>query len=174
METLSEPHLSMFSKTKFQKFKYDSIFIIGSSVTESFFLDVGSNDYSKINEFTIEPNASNLRDSCSVSHRDKLYFYGGSNHSNTIFKFDCDQSERPIRIKFDFVGGVCASNNNYLFLCFPIENKRLCYKSTSPSPKEWWEWFTYVEFTYASHDSIGLSSGKTINLIIKLKIVHYN
>ena len=87
------------------------------------------------------------------------YFYGGSNHPNKIFKFGCDESEVLSRIKFNFVGGTCASNNKHILLCFSDENKRLCYKSKSPLPKQWWQWFTFVDFSYATHDSIALSSG---------------
>ena len=124
-------------------------------------MDVSSNDYEQTNRFTIKPdNADITKDSCSVSHKDKLYFYGGSNHPRKIFKFDCDDSEVRTSIKFDFVGGTCASNDNYILLCFPIENNRLCYKSKSPLPKQWWQWFTYLKLSYTSHDSIALSSGK--------------
>ena len=125
-------------------------------------MDVSSNDYEQTNRFTIKPdNADITKDSCSVSHKDKLYFYGGSNHPNKVFKFDCDDSEIATKtIKFNFVGGMCASNNNYLLLCFPNENNRLCYKSITPLPDKWWQLYTYVELSYATHNSIALSSGK--------------
>ena len=121
---------------------------------------VSSNDYDQADSFTIKPNDANItRDSCSVSHKDKLYFYGGANHPDKIFKFDCDNSEVRTSIKFNFIGGTCASNNKYILLCFPNDNRRLCYKSKSPLPKQWWQWFTFVDFSYAIHDSIALSSG---------------
>ena len=155
-EVVHSPESSFYSETP----DYEAIFIVESNTTNSFFLDVSRNEYAQVNTFTIQPNdASITKDSCSVSHKDTLYFYGGSNHSNKIFKFDCDQSEPHARIKFDFVGGTCASNNNYILLCFPSENDRLCYKSKSPLPTQWWQWFTYVDFSYATHDSIALSSG---------------
>ena len=123
-------------------------------------MSVSSNDYDQADSFTIKPNDANItKDSCSVSHKDKLYFYGGANHPDKLFKFDCDNSEVRTKIKFNFIGGTCASNNNYILLCFPNENHRLCYKSKSPLPKQWWQWFTFVDFSYATHDSIALSSG---------------
>ena len=126
-------------------------------------MSLNSNDYARADSFKIKPNdAAITKDSCSVSHKDKLYFYGGSNHPNKVFKFGCDKSEILPRIKFNFVSGLCASNNNYILLCFPVENKRLCYKSKSPLPKHWWQWFTYVKFSYATHDAIALSSGKIL------------
>ena len=162
-EVLSKKFLRTLSETDFQKSKYDAIYIIESNTTNSYFLNIIQNDYDKINELTIKPkDAKSLRDSCYVSHRDRLYLYGGSNHSNIIFNFDCDNSEINTRIKFNFVGGTCASNDNYILMCFPAENRRLCYKSNSPVPKKWWQWFTYVELAYASHDSIALSSSNTI------------
>ena len=135
-------------------------------------MDVISNDYDQADRSIIKPNGANItKDSCSVSHKDKLYFFGGSNHPNKVFKFDCVESETRSRfIKFNFVAGTCASNDNYIFLCFPAENKRLCYKSKSPLPKYWWQWFTYVEFSYATHDSIGLTSGKVLFLSQKSKL----
>ena len=129
-------------------------------------MSVSSNDYDQADRFTIKPDDADITDdSCSVSHKDKLYFYGGSNHPDKIFKFDCDDSEVRARIKFNFVGGTCASNDNYILLCFPNENNRLCYKSKSPLPKQWWQWFTYVEFSYTTHDSIALSSGNRLDTI---------
>ena len=123
-------------------------------------MSLSSNDYAQADRFKIKPNdAAITKDSCSVSYKDNLYFYGGSNHPNKIFKFGCDESEVPSRIKFNFVGGTCASNNKHILLCFSDESKRLCYKSKSPLPKQWWQWFTYVDFSYATHDSIALSSG---------------
>ena len=144
-----------------KKSKYDAIYIVESNTSNSFFLDISSNDYEQTNKFTIKPDGADVtKDSCSVSHKDKLYFYGGSNHSNKIFKFDCDESEMATKtIDFNFVGGTCASNNKQILLCFPNENNRLCYKSNTPLPKKWWQLFTYVEFSYATHDSIALSSG---------------
>ena len=144
-----------------QKPKYEAIYIVESNVTSSFFLNISANDYEQAEGFKITPNGAKItKDSCSVSHKDKLYFYGGSNNANKIFKFDCDDSKTRSWTKFDFVGGTCASNNNYILLCFPIDNKRLCYKSKSPLPKKWWQWFTYLEFSHATHDSIALTQGK--------------
>ena len=161
----------MESSYDFKKPNYKAIYFVESNTTKSFFLDVRSNEYDQTDKFRIKPNyAAVTKDSCSVSHRDKLYFYGGSNHPNKIFKFDCDDSKVRSRIKFDFVGGTCASNNNYLFLCFPAENKRLCYKSKSPLPNKWWQWFTFVKLSYAIHDSIALSLGKNK---LYLKIIHF-
>ena len=143
----------------FKKSNYDAIYIVQPN--ESLFLRLTSNDYDQADRFIIKPNDANItKDSCSVSHKDKLYFYGGSSHQNKVFNFDCDESEIQSRINFNFVGGTCASNNNYILLCFPKENNRLCYKSTSPLPKQWWQWFTYLKLSYTSHDSIALSSGK--------------
>ena len=152
------------SKSYFQKSRYDAIYIVESNISSSFFLDIASNDYGQLNKFAIKPDDAVIhRDSCSVSYKDKLYFYGGSNHSNIIIKFDCDETEIHSRTKFNFVAGTCASNNNYILLCFPAKNKRLCYKSKSPLPYKWWQWFTYVELSYATHDSIAVSSGnKTV------------
>ena len=149
------------SNFHFKKPNFAAIYIVESNTTNSFFLNISSNEYGQADRFAIKPNDAALtKDSCSVSHRDKLYFYGGSNHPNKIFKFDCDDSKVRSRIKFDFVGGTCASNNNYLLLCFPAENKRLCYKSKSALPNKWWQWFTFVRLSYANHDSIALSPGK--------------
>ena len=146
-----------------EKPNYEAIYIVESNTTNSFFLNVTSNDYAQVDRFTIKPHdAAITKDSCSISHKDKLYFYGGSNHPNRIFSFGCGGSELNSRIKFNFVGRTCASNNYHIVLCFPVENKRLCYKSNSPLPKQWWQWFTFVELSYASHDSIALSSGKTL------------
>ena len=159
------------SSFHFKKPNYEAIYIVEPNKTNSIFLNISSNDYGQADRFEIKPNdAAITKDSCSVSHRDKLYFYGGSNHPNKIFKFDCDDSKVRSRIKFDFVGGTCASNNNYLFLCFPAENKRLCYKSKSPLPNKWWQWFTFVKLSYAIHDSIALSLGKNK---LYLKIIHF-
>ena len=166
----SEAAISTLSKKSFsfQKPNYDAIYIAESNTTNSFFLSLSSNDYGQTNRFKIKPNDADItKDSCSVSHKDKLYFYGGLNHPNKIFKFDCDDSEVNARIKFNFVGGTCASNNNDILLCFPNENDRLCYKSKSPLPDKWWQWFTYVELSFATHDAIALSPGNTPNTILK-------
>ena len=145
----------------FQSPEYDAIYIVESNTSNSLLLNTIENYYEKLDQFTIKPNdATSLRDSCPVTYRDRLYFYGGTDHRNKIFEFGCDESELHARLKFDFVGGTCGSNNDYILLCFPIENSRLCYKSKSPLPDKWWQWFTYVEFSYATHDSISLSSGK--------------
>ena len=145
-----------------KKPNYEAIYIVESNTTNSYFLSFSSNDYAQTESFKIRPNdAAITKDSCSVSHKDKLYFYGGSNHPKRIFNFGCEGSEIHHRIKFNFIGGTCASNNNHIFLCFPNEKKRLCYKSKSPLPVQWWQWFTYVKLSYATHDSIAVSSGKT-------------
>ena len=107
---------------------------------------------------------------CSVVYKDKLYFYGGASDSRFISLFDCDRSEISKRdqLKFDFVGGTCASNNNLIMLCFPTENRRLCYKSNSEYSRAWWEWFTFLGLTYNSHDSFALSLG--LNLFISFEL----
>ena len=164
METSVLP-TSTLPETKFyfKKPNYEEIFIVESNTKNSFFLNVSSNDYDQADMFTIKPkDAAITKDSCSVSYKDKLYFYGGSNHPSKIFKFDCDESKLHSRVKFNFVGGTCASNNNYIVLCFPAENKRLCYKSKSPLPKKWWQWFTYLKLSYATHEAIALSSGNKL------------
>ena len=148
-----------------EKPNYKAIHIVESNTTNSFFLSLISNDYAQADRFKIKPDdATVTKDSCYVSHKDKLYLYGGSSHPNKILKFDCDDSKVHVRIKFNFVGGTCASNNHYILLCFPNESNRLCYKSNNPLPVYWWQWFTYVEFSYATHDSIGLTSGKELLL----------
>ena len=102
------------------------------------------------------------KESCYITHKDTFYFYGGSKVPKQISKFDCHQSKMSKNyLKFNFVDGTCSSNNKNILLCFPIENKRLCYKSNSPFPTKWWEWYTYVELSYATHDAISLSSGKS-------------
>ena len=147
----------------FKESSYDSIYIFEPNERKSLFLSVSSNNYEQADRIIIKSNDANItKDSCSVSHKDKLYFYGGSNHPSKIFKFDCDESKLHSRVKFNFIGGTCASNNNYIILCFPVENRRLCYKSKSPLPNKWWQWFTYLKLSYATHDSIALSSGKEI------------
>ena len=162
LSTSANLESSFYSK----KSNYKAIYIVESNTTNSFFLSLSLNEYAQADSFKIKPNkAAITKDSCSVSHKDKLYFYGGSNHPKKIFQFDCDESKLHARVKFNFVGGTCASNNNYIILCFPVENKRLCYKSKSPLPKKWWQWFTYLKLSYTTHDSIALSSGKEISPI---------
>ena len=147
----------------FQKTDYEAVCIVESNTTNPVFLSLSSYDYAQSDRFKIKPrDATITKDSCSVSHKDKLYFYGGSSHPNKILKLDCDDSKIRANIKFNFIGGTCASNNNFIFLCFPHENSRLCYKSNNPLPKHWWQWFTYVELSYATHDSIALSTGKIL------------
>ena len=138
-------------------------------------LDIKSNEYSQTGKFIIKSDKRtdkyNLQESCFVTHKDKTFFYGGSQNSRQISELECDRFEVHKRdLSFHFVGGTCASNNNYILLCFPIENKRLCYKSNNPTPREWWQWFTYVDLAYVSHDSIALSSGKRFDPTFKLKI----
>ena len=102
------------------------------------------------------------KDSCYITHKGSFYFYGGSIRPNQLSKFDCQKSRVPENsLKFNFTGGTCASNNKNILLCFPIENKRLCYKSNNPSPEKWWQWFSYVELSFATHDAISLSSGNS-------------
>ena len=151
----------------FQKPNYDVIWVVESNLSNSVFLDIASNEYRQTQSLIFEPNgAESYKDSCSVSHKDKLYFYGGSNYPNKVFKFECNESKTLTHsIKFNFVGGTCTSQNNNILLCFPIENNRLCYKSKNPLPEKWWQWFTYVELSYATHDSIALSSGKAPDTI---------
>ena len=130
-----------------------------------------SNDHGRSGKFIIEPesttNTYNLHETCYVSHKDELYFYGGLQNTRQISKLNCDQLVHKRNLNFEFVGGRCASNNNYILLCFPKDNKRLCYKSNSPAPTKWWEWFTYVDLAYASHDSFALSPGKRFVEIFK-------
>ena len=167
----TEPPIRTVSENSIHKAKYDKIYIVESNTSNSLLLDIISNDYVKIKRFFNNPSDADIhRDSCSVSHKGKLYFYGGSNHPNKISKFDCDDSETRTRIKFNFVGRTCESNNNYILLCFPVENNRLCYKTKSPLPKKWWQLFTYVELSYATHDSIALSSGSTSDRFLGLKL----
>ena len=141
-------------------------------------MNVNSNDYSQTGDFIINKNIAtsqyNLQESCFVTHKDTHYFYGGLQNSRRISELNCDQfAVHRQNLSFHFAGGKCASNDNYILLCFPKENKRLCYKSNSASPREWWEWFTYVDLAYASHDSIALSSGKRFDPIFTIKMDIY-
>ena len=147
------------------KGQYDTIQIINLKTSTRLSLNITSNDYSQTGKFIIKQEnvktAYSLYKSCYATHKDKLYFYGGSLNSRQVSELDCDRFKvHDRKLNFDLDDGICASNNNYIFLCFPVENKRLCYKSKSPLPNQWWEWFTYVELSYATHDSITLSSGK--------------
>ena len=78
----------------------------------------------------------------------------GVSDPNKIIKFDCSNSYKlmEIDLQFDFVDGVCGSNGFNIILCFPNGNSRLCYKSNTPAPKQWWEWFSYVPIPFNSHD----------------------
>ena len=155
MEKLKEDH------SNFQKTYHDAIQIVDLDTSSRLSLIFRSNDYCKMSNFTEGPDyAKTFKESCYVPFRDELYFYGGLPHSRRIFHFNSVQSEKlQLQLKFDFVGGSCARNNHFVLLCFPVENKRLCYKSNSPVPEKWWQWFTYVEFAYTSHGSISLSTG---------------
>ena len=106
-------------------------------------------------------NEPNMK-TCFITHRDAFYFFGGSKSPNRISKFDCHKSEiYENNLKFNFTDGTCISNNEIVLLCFPTENKRLCYKSSYPSPssKKWWQWFSYVKFSFTTHEAISISSG---------------
>ena len=161
-----------------------------------------------------KPEASFILDtSCSVIHRDEVFFYGakellfdikefkqeeiwidlsfetqddcnktfapssgdslfsestcevklrnGLSGPNKIVKFECSKGYQVMEndLQFDFVKGVCESNNHNIMLCFPSGNTRLCYKSKHPNNKQWWEWFTYAPLSYNSHDK-GFSFNK--------------
>ena len=98
------PSGSIFTESSlyFQKptSKYDAIYVVEPNTTNSFFLDISSNDYAQTDRFIIKPSDADItKDSCSVSHKGTLYFYGGSNHPNKIFKFSCDNSIMPSRLK---------------------------------------------------------------------------
>ena len=132
-------------------------------------LNVTSNDHGRLGKFIIKSEST----ACYVSHKDELFFYGGLENTRQISKLSCDQLVHKRTLNFDLVGGRCASNNNYILLCFPKENKRLCYKSSSPLQIKWWEWFAYVDLAYASHDSIALSPGKRFDQIFKKNDIYF-
>ena len=135
-----------------------------SSIDNFLALNLDSLDYRK-EEIALVPNGSLIYEkSCSVIHNDEVYFYGGFPQSKQISKVKSTLSSKIMsdsaKLKFDFVGGICASNDKYILLCFPENNRRLCYKSKYSWPKEWWEWFTFVESSFYAHDSVHISSGK--------------
>ena len=130
-------------------------------------LNVTSNDHGRLGKFIIKSEST----ACYVSHKDELFFYGGLQNTRQISKLSCDQLVHKRTLNFDLVGGRCASNNNYILLCFPKENKRLCYKSSSPLQIKWWEWFAYVDLAYASHDSIALSPGERFDQVFEKMII---
>ena len=162
-ENSETEEIQKLNHSNIQKTSYNAIQSIDLNTSSRLTLILRSNEYCKMSDFTNEPNyAKTFRESCHVSYNDELFFYGGLNHSRRIFKLNSDSSEKPLsELKFDFVSGSCARNNDFVLLCFSVENKRLCYKSNSPVPDKWWKWFTYVEFAYTTHDSISLSSGNT-------------
>ena len=145
----------------------DEILIFNSNLSsiDSFLvLNLDSLDYRE-EEITLIPNGSIIHEkSCSVIHNDEVYFYGGFPHSKQISKVKSILSSTIIsdsaKLRFDFVDGICASNDRYILLCFPENNRRLCYKSKYSWPREWWEWFTFVESSFYAHDSVHISSGK--------------
>ena len=153
------------------KAEYKFIQIINLNTSTWLSLNVKSNDYGRSGKLINKPestaNTYNLHKTCYVSHKDELFVYGSLQDTRQISKLECDQLVNKRNLSFDFVGGRCATNNNYILLCFSKENERLCYKSKSPAPKDWWEWFTYVDLAYASHDSIALSLGKRFDQIFK-------
>ena len=148
----------------------NEILIINSNLSsiDSFLtLNLDSLDYRK-EEIALIPSGSLIHEkSCSVIYHNEVYFYGGLPHSKQISKIKSvlnstimyDQAE----LKFDFVDGTCASNDEHILLCFPENNRRLCYKSKYVWPREWWKWFTFVASSYYAHDSVHISSGKKRN-----------
>ena len=124
--------------------------------------------------------------SCSVVYRGVLYVYGqgstnfqwfiisvcfasykfipdfcGLNSPRQVLTLKCDKLTFETRstLSFDFAGGACSTNDNYIVLCFPNQNKKQCYKSKSPIPDHWWQ-FTLTRKSIFEHDftAIALSS----------------
>ena len=87
-EVVHSPESSFYSETP----DYEAIFIVESNTSNSLLLNTVENYYERLDQFTIKPNdATSLRDSCPVTYRDRLYFYGGTDHRNKIFEFGCDK-----------------------------------------------------------------------------------
>ena len=90
-----------------------------------------------------------IMESCSIIHKNKLFVYGGKLNSvvsKQILELDCKTKklEERTKLSFDFVQGSCASNNVVIVLCFAKLDRKLCYKSIVPDPRNWWESFTQI------------------------------
>ena len=85
----------------------------------------------------------------------------GSHSPSQVLTLKCDglSFETKTPLPFNFTGGACSANDNYLMLCFSKENNKLCYKSKSPIPEYWWQ-FTLTRESIFEHYStaIALSS----------------
>ena len=84
---------------------------------------------------------------------------------NQLLSFTCAQNklEQKSKLRFDFYGGSCASDNQKIFLCFPDNANKQCFKSKYPVPVSWWEWFTLAEESASEHSRIdvAMSSGES-------------
>ena len=109
-----------------------------------------------------------LKQSCPVNHKGELFLYGGkyTSKKRLIYRFNVlnQKIEELSKLNFDFVDGVCASNNNLIFLCFASQDIRQCYKSLSPTPDKWWHKFILAGKSSFAHKSadISMSSGEII------------
>ena len=111
-----------------------------------------------------DTNVAGIEKSCSVIHNNELFIYGGLSDPRQILKLDCAGQKLKVRspLLFDFYGGACTSNNIDILLCFSENNEDQCYKSSTPAPVSWWQWFTYVRKSNFKHHpvTIAASSGQ--------------
>ena len=112
---------------------------------------------SGVSSVTLNPRMMQTSKSCSLTHRDVIYLYGGASNPRTVFELSCKKSEiQESKLFFNFIDGSCATNNHQIVLCFSGKSRE-CYKTTYPRPQSWWEWFTRVKKTSYMHRSTSIS-----------------
>ena len=121
------------------------------------------NEYSPSFPMKTDSNVAGIQKSCSVVHNNELFIYGGLNYPRQLLELDCHEQKLKARrrLLFDFYGGACTTNDRNVLLCFSEKNEDRCYKSSTPAPISWWQWFTYVKkSSYRHHPvTIAASSG---------------
>ena len=138
-------------------------FVNNENFADSVIFNLKSNHFTR-RQITDDNKKLMIEGSCSVMYRDMLFVYGGK-PQNQVLSLTCDQKklEQTGKLRFDFSGGACSSNNHLIMLCFSNNAKKKCYKSKYPVPKNWCQWFTPTEESLFEHSmtDIALSSGET-------------
>ena len=105
--------------------------------------------------------------SCSVSHKNDIFIYGGSANRKQILTISSETKRLKITsyLNFDFEDGTCDSNNVNIMLCF-AKDKRLCLKSRYPLSDKWYKSFTKVQKSVVSHmdATVSMSPGKCFEI----------
>ena len=112
--------------------KNDSVLVLSSKGGWKPVVTIGSSGNHEVVACFEKDSSTIAFHSCSLSWKNQLHIFGGNPEKRQISRLRGYKLERIGDLSFDHYHGACSSVANEIYLCFDLNDGKVCHKSTGP------------------------------------------